>query len=404
MVHVQSNLTSQQANEVISILGLNEYRSSIWRLIPSYSNYCVNSKGTYIIRLEYVDSNNHVQRTKIMKFYELEYLVWQHGFVHTAVGEAFLSDFEPYPQKVVNHLDGNKRNNDISNLEICTPQENTHHFWTADCFEEARRLHGQRLSASLRGRPSCNKGKKLGPDTSGNTHNKGTICVHKDGLNKLIFPNELESYLAEGWIKGQIQHHVITDELRAKFSECHKGRESSMKGKHLTDATKEKISQAVKLYASSEEVRKQLSNRIKGEKNPFYGKHHTEATKKHLSELHKGHKQSDEVRQHLSKVLSGQNNPMYGHKHTEESKQKMREALKGRASCNKSKIWITNGIDNKMIFESELSSYPSYYKGVTRPKVDTVWINNGIESKRIAKTDLNNYPGYSVGRIYKRTK
>jgi len=45
--------------------------------------------------------------------------------VHRLVAEAFLPDFLEKPQ--VNHIDGNKQNNHISNLEMATASENMLH-------------------------------------------------------------------------------------------------------------------------------------------------------------------------------------------------------------------------------------------------------------------------------------
>lgn len=59
-------------------------------------------------------------------YYTNECILTQHGyhFIHRLVAAVFLGD---HPDLVVNHKDGNKKNNAVSNLEWCTHKENIDH-------------------------------------------------------------------------------------------------------------------------------------------------------------------------------------------------------------------------------------------------------------------------------------
>ena len=110
-----------------------------------------------------------------------------------------------------------------------------------------------------------------------------------------------------------------------------------MKGKHLSEETRKKLSAASKGnkyalgYKHSEEAKNKIAEAMKGEKNPFYGRHHTEESKRRNSEAHKG------------KYL-GKDNPFYGKHHSDELKKKLSEInkvrMKGMCFFNNGKINI----------------------------------------------------------------
>lgn len=63
--------------------------------------------------------------------------------VHRVIAETFVS--KPDGKNYVNHLDGNKMNNDVSNLQWCTHSENMQHGFANGLFDNSRRAAAVRM-------------------------------------------------------------------------------------------------------------------------------------------------------------------------------------------------------------------------------------------------------------------
>lgn len=100
-----------------------------YRKIPGFENYSVSDTG--IVRRDNCESK-YVLKAKTLKIdysvkgYARVHLDKQSFMVHRLVAMAFVPGYTE-ERHMVNHKDGNKRNNNHTNLEWVTSQENNIH-------------------------------------------------------------------------------------------------------------------------------------------------------------------------------------------------------------------------------------------------------------------------------------
>ena len=107
----------------------------IWKDIKGYEGlYQVSNLGK-VKRLRFINKHTNIEKEtiksqKIRKDGYLEVVLYKDGKgkciqVHRIVATAFIPNIENKPQ--VNHIDGNKKNNIVKNLEWVTRSENMRH-------------------------------------------------------------------------------------------------------------------------------------------------------------------------------------------------------------------------------------------------------------------------------------
>lgn len=212
-------------------------KEEIWKPINGYENiYLISSYGRVW----------NIKYNKIMKNQQKHgYLALtltkdkkQKGYlIHRLVALHFIPNPNNYPQ--VNHMDENKQNNHVENLEWCTSQYNNNYG-----------TRNKRISKKNKHKPKSHETR---------------LKISKSKM-------------------GQ----CASEETKRKLSELKRGAGNPFYGKRHSNETKEKISKANSGRIVSDEVKLKISNSTKGEKNYFYGKTHTLETKMKISESNIG--------------------------------------------------------------------------------------------------------------------
>ena len=122
--------------------------TEIWANIPSYDDYQISNlgrvksykKGYPVILKGHIENTGYLSVSLNNKKYNIHRLVAD-VFIHKISGK-----------NIVNHIDGNKLNNYVENLEWCTLEENIRHAYKTGLMDNAiTKMKKRKIRAKLVG-------------------------------------------------------------------------------------------------------------------------------------------------------------------------------------------------------------------------------------------------------------
>lgn len=127
-------------------------KEEIWKDIEGYEGlYQVSNLGR-VKRMRFINKNTNIEKEriksqKIRKDGYLEVALYKNGKgkyiqVHRLVAKSFIPNPKKLPQ--VNHIDGNKQNNKMDNLEWCDCQENMQHSYKIGLRDKTKMAENMR--------------------------------------------------------------------------------------------------------------------------------------------------------------------------------------------------------------------------------------------------------------------
>ena len=124
----------------------NDLPNEIWRDIKNYDKKYQVSNFARVKSFHKGDVR--ILKPELVKGY-LRVGLYKNGktknhFVHSLVAQAFIPNPENKP--LVNHIDGNRLNNNIANLEWCTPRENVQHALRLGLQKSGCEVHNSKLT------------------------------------------------------------------------------------------------------------------------------------------------------------------------------------------------------------------------------------------------------------------
>ena len=157
-----------------------------------------------------------------------------------------------------------------------------------------------------------------------------------------------------------------------EHSALHSTGNTYMKGKHLSEETRQKMSvnngRFWKGKHHSADARKKMSESRKGKNNPFFGKHHSAETSLKISAALKGKHHSAETRRKIAEANKGKHR-------SAETRLKMSAAHKGRTFSEESRRKMSEAKRGKQLSAEHRQKMSKTWKGM-------LWWNDGVSCKR----------------------